>query len=47
MKYSEKALNPRADDDSSRRPHWVVLSAKNKTLKLQFTLTHKKWSIED
>ncbi len=33
---------------SSRRPHRVpLLSAKNRTRRLQFTPAHQNWSIED
>ncbi len=33
---------------SSRRPHWVpLLSAKNRTWRLQFTQAHQNWTIED
>ncbi len=35
-------------DYSSRRPHQVpLLSAKNRTRRLQFTQTHQNWTIED
>ncbi len=35
-------------DSSSRRPHRVLLlSAKNRTRRIQFTQTHQNWTIED
>ncbi len=35
-------------DSSSRRPHQVpLLSAKNRTRRLQFALAHQNWIIED
>ncbi len=33
---------------SSRKPHWVLLlSAKNRTRRLQFAQAHQNWTIED
>ncbi len=32
---------------SSRRPHRVLLSAKNRKRRLQFTQVHQNWTIED